>query len=430
MTDRKAALRAEFRRHWTLVLAASIAFAFTSIMTSASGIFMEPLQEEFGWGRALLSSGTTIAAAVTFLFSPLFGWFIDRIGVRRLALPGLAMMAVVIASLGLLNGTTWMWFALWSLYAVASLATKSTVWTASVASTFDAGRGLALGLTLSGSALAQTFTPPLTNWLIAEHGWRWAFVGLGLGWGGAALILCFFFLFDGYDRSRLKKDDAAAGAPLLDKPGLTPQQALRSRELWFIAASTFLMMVITIALVVHQFPILTGTGMTRGAAAGAAGLAGAAGIVGKLVTGWLLDRYPARWVGGITLGLTAITFVLLLLPGAGPMTVAIAFIVNGYAAGTKLQIAGYLTSIYGGMRNFGVIYGTMASLIAAGSGLGPVIAGQVFDITGTYDPFLWFGLVGTIASSSLLFLLGPYPDWSGEGDSGAGPVEPRTTSSA
>ena len=45
-------------------------------MTSASGIFMEPLQKEFGWGRALLSSGTTIAAAVTFLFSPLFGWFL------------------------------------------------------------------------------------------------------------------------------------------------------------------------------------------------------------------------------------------------------------------------------------------------------------------------------------------------------------------
>lgn len=424
MTDRKAALRAEFRRHWTLVLAASIAFAFTSIMTSASGIFMEPLEKEFGWGRALLSSGTTIAAAVTFLFSPLFGWFIDRIGVRRLALPGLAMMAVVIASLGLLDGTTWMWFTLWSLYAVASLATKSTVWTASVASTFDAGRGLALGLTLSGSALAQTFTPPLTNWLIAEHGWRWAFVGLGLGWGGAALILCFFFLFDGYDRSRLKKDDGD-GAPLLDQPGLTPQEALRSRELWFIAGSTFLMMVITIALVVHQFPMLTGSGMTRSAAAGAAGLAGAAGIVGKLVTGWLLDRYPARWVGGITLGLTAITFVLLLLPGAGPMTVAIAFIVNGYAAGTKLQIAGYLTSIYGGMRNFGVIYGTMASLIAAGSGLGPVIAGQVFDVSGSYDAFLWFGLVGTVASSSLLFMLGPYPDWSG-----AGPAESRAPSSA
>jgi len=305
-----------------------------------------------------------------------------------------------------------MWFALWSLYAVASLATKSTVWTASVASTFDAGRGLALGLTLSGSALAQTFTPPLTNWLIAEHGWRWAFVGLGLGWGGAALILCFFFLFDGYDRSRLKKDDAAAGAPLLDKPGLTPQQALRSRELWFIAASTFLMMVITIALVVHQFPILTGTGMTRGAAAGAAGLAGAAGIVGKLVTGWLLDRYPARWVGGITLGLTAITFVLLLLPGAGPMTVAIAFIVNGYAAGTKLQIAGYLTASYGGMKSFGVIYGVMAACMAAAAGLGPLLAGAVYDLTGSYGLFLLAGAIGCAFGGAMIISLPAYPRWA------------------
>lgn len=421
----------EFRQHWRLVVATSVAFAFTSIMTSASGLFMQPLADEFGWSRALLSSGNLISAMLIFFLSPLFGWFIDRIGTRRLALPGLALMALAIAGLGGLTGAVWMWFAIWTVYAVASLATKSTVWTAAVASTFTTGRGLAMGLTLSGSALAQTFTPPLTEWLIATYGWRWAFAGLGLGWGGVALVLCVLFLRDGYEGSRREREgESQPAGPLLDQPGLSPKEALRSRELWFIAISTFLMMVITIALVVHQFPILTASGMTRAQAAGFAGLAGAAGILGKLVTGWLLDRYAARWVGGITLGLTAITFVLLLVPGHGPAMVAAAFIVNGYAAGTKLQIAGYLTSVYGGMRHFGLIYGTMASFIALGSGAGPWIAGRVFDLNGTYDPFLWFGLVGTLVSSGLLFLLGPYPAWHQSRLGSAGPVEPRTTSSA
>lgn len=419
MTDTKALARAEFRQHWKLVMAAAIAFSFTSVMTAAAGLFIGPLGEEFGWSRALLSSGTSIAAVTTFFLSPLFGLFIDRIGTRRLALPGLVLMMVTVAALGLLQSIA-MWFVLWTVYALASLATKSTVWTAAVASTFEAGRGLALGLTLSGSALAQAITPPLTNWLIETQGWRMAFVWLGFGWGGIALLLCVFFLFDGYDHSRKARAASAAagtagadsgGKQLLDQPGLTPREALRNPDLWRIAISTFMIMIITIALVVHQFPILTEAGIDRGTAAAWAGIAGACGIAGKLVTGALLDRYAARWVGGFTLGMTSVTFVLLLWPERQLWMVIAAMLVNGYAAGTKLQIAGYLTSAYGGMRNFGLIFGSMASLIAAGSGLGPVMAGWIYDTWGNYGPYLWIGLVGTLLSSLLIFGLRPYPDW-------------------
>ena len=79
--------------------------------------------------------------------------------------------------------------------------------------------------------------------------------------------------------------------------------------------------------------------------------------------------------------------------------------------GTKLQIAGYLTSAYGGMKNFGAIFGTMASLIAAGSGLGPLMAGFIYDSFGNYDPYLWIGIVGTLLSAVLIFGLPGYPEW-------------------
>jgi predicted MFS family arabinose efflux permease len=414
LEDTKALARQEWRRHWTLVLAAAIAFSFTSVMTAAAGLFMLPLGQEFGWSRTLLSSGTSIAAVTTFLFSPVFGVLIDRLGTRRLALPGLVLMAATIASLSLLNGSVVMWFALWTVYAAASLATKSTVWTAAVASAFDASRGLALGLTLSGSALAQAITPPLTNYLINEFGWRMAFVWLGLGWGSLALALCLFWLFDGYDESRRKRaanPEAAVGKALLDAPGLTIPEAWRSVALWRIAISTFVIMVVTIALVVHQIPILVEIGVDRTSAAYYAGMAGLAGVAGKLVTGWLLDRYPARWVGGLTLAATALTFILLLLPNRSAPIIFTAMFINGYAAGTKLQIAGFLTSAYGGMKNFGAIFGTMASLIAAGSGLGPIIGGLIYDAYGNYDPYLWFGIVGTLVSAFLIFGLGDYPEW-------------------
>lgn len=413
MVEQKALARQEFREHWTLILAASIGFSFTSVITASTGLFMEPLAREFGWSRTLVSSGISITSVLTFLFSPLFGVLIDRWGTRRLALPGLVLLAATIASLSTLNGSTVQWFIIWTVYALAALMTKSTVWTCAISSIFVAGRGLALGLTLCGSAMAQTITPPLTNYLIESFGWRQAFVWLAVGWGSVALLLCVIWLYDGYDVSKRARaaDGADKGKPLLDVPGLSVREAWRNVALWRIAISTFVIMVITIALMVHQFPILTAVGIDRTSAALYSSLAGIAGILGKLITGALLDRYPARWVGGITLGLTTGTFILLLLPDRSAPIILAAMFINGYAAGTKLQIVGYLTAAYAGMRNFGAIFGTMASLIAAGSGLGPLVGGWIYDSYGSYDPFLIFGIVGTLFSSFLIFGLPDYPDW-------------------
>lgn len=415
MGDDKLTAGQEFRRHWQMILAAGIGFSFTSVITAGTGLFIGPIAKEFGWSIALASSGVSITALLTFLFSPLFGTFIDRWGVRRMAIPGLVLMAGVIAALSLLDGAVWQWFAIWTAYALAALMTKSTVWTASANSTFQAGRGLALGLVLSGSALAQAFTPIITEYLIRTHGWRMAFVWLGTGWGALAVLACLFWLRDGYEISRKAREAAGpvneTGA-LLGVPGLTVAEALRSAAVRRIAISTFLVMMVTIGLVVHQFRILTGSGVSAQAAAFYALPAGLAGIAGKLVTGWLLDRYPARWVGGLTIGASAITFLILVLPHPPTWAIVTALVINGYASGTKLQLVGYLTAAYTGMRKFGTIFGLMASLIAAGSGLGPVLGGLIFDVWHSYTPGLWAGAVLTIVSAWLLLGLPAYPDWS------------------
>ncbi len=393
-------------------MASAVGFAFSSITASSAGLFMEPIGKEFGWSRALLSSGLSIASIISFVASPLFGVAIDRFGTRRMALAGIAGTSLMIAGFSQLTGSPAQWMAMWIVYAMAGVMIKSTVWSAAVSSVFSSGRGLALGLTLSGTAVAQAIIPPITNYLIDAYGWRGAWVWLGLGGGSIAMVFCALWLFDGYDVSRRNRAPGASKkGPLLDVPGLSIAEAWRSSALWRIAISVFIMMVITIALNVHQFEILRSAGVTRTSAAWYSSIAGIMGVVGKLVTGWLLDRYHPRWVGGLTLALTAIAFVILLMPGLTPAMIVLAMAVNGYAAGTKLQIASFLTSAYGGMRNFGAIYGTMASLIAAGSGLGPLVAGLVYDFYGSYDAFLIFGCIGTLFSSFLIFGLGDYPKW-------------------
>ena len=411
MASQSTAPIGEWRRGWTLVLAASVGFSFFSVMSATNGVFMAPLEREFGWNRTMQSSGTSIAAIYTALLSPFFGVLIDRIGTRRLALPGLVGTILVIAAIAQATGVKWQWFVLWSLFGLISLCVKSTVWTAAVAGMFEHGRGLALGLTLSGTAVATSIAPPLANWMIENYGWRWAMTAMALGWGGLALLLCMPFLYDAHDH---RKRDAASGTTatrLPDASGLTIPQALRDSALWRIALTTFVMMVLTIGLQSNLQRMLTDQGFSSANAAWATSIMGVTGIVGKLATGWLLDRYRPNWVGGVTLAITAIAFWLLFAMAGSVTAVLVAIAVNGYAAGTKIQIAGFLTTRYGGLRNFGAIFGAMASLIAIGSGLGGFAAGQVFDRTGNYDLFFIAGVIGSVLCGLIIISLPLYPKW-------------------
>lgn len=407
MAEPKMTARQEWARGWTVVLAAFVGFSFFSMMAAATGVFMGPLIDEFGWSKTQASSGISIAGIITAALSPFFGILIDKWGTRRLALPGLVLMSLLTSAFALNTGSFALWTAMWLIYGFVSLSIKSTVWSTTVASGFDAARGMALGVMLCGTAFSQIVTPPLANWLIAEFGWRMAFVWLGLGWGAIALAVCIPFLRD-LHRSNARRSPAEISA-LPEIPGLTVAQAWRDRALWQIGISTFLMMVLTIGLMVHQFEIMREAGVSRANAAWLTSLFGVGGIVGKLVTGVLIDRYPPNWIGGLTLASSGLAFLLLMSEFATPALIVVAMAVNGYASGTKLQIAGYMTTRFAGLRNFGKIFGMMAALIAAGSSLGPVLAGRIRDVTGEYTVFLIAGVVGAVISGILILTLPRYP---------------------
>lgn len=415
MSGGSASAPGEFREGWKLVLAASFGFSFFSVMMAGTGLFMQPLGDEFGWSRTLLSSGPSIATIMTAILGPFFGAMIDRYGSRRLALPGIVVTMASISAFSLLNGETWQWIALWFTFGLVSVSIKSTIWTAAVVGAFERSRGLALGLTLSGTAVAQSVVPPLGNLLIDEFGWRMAFVLLGLGWGSITLLLAWLFLHEAR-RTRLQ---AATQTQPGDHPpaeGLTVREAVRDRALWQLAISNFLIMALTMGLTIHLFPILTEAGVSREKAALLTALSGVAGIAGKLVTGYLLDRFRPNLVGGITLGAAAAGFALLIDDIASPPLIVIALVVNGYAAGTKTHITGYLTAGYAGMRNFGAIYGFMSALMSLAAGVGPLLAGATYDMSGGYEPFLMAGAAGCVLGGLLIVLMPPVRDWTGERD--------------
>ena len=329
MAEPKLTAAEEWKRGWTMVMAAFIGFSFFSMMTAATGVFMQPLTNEFGWNRTQTTSGISIAGIITAVLSPFFGILIDRWGTRRLALPGLAAMALLTAAFALSTGSFALWTGMWLLYGFISLSIKSTVWSTTVAAGFDRARGMALGVMLCGTAFSQMITPPLANWLIENFGWRLAFVWLGLGWGAIALAVCIPFLHDLHLRDARLRSGNPTERPQLS--GLTVAQAWRDRGLWQIGIATFLMMLLTIGLMIHQFEIMREAGVSRTNAAWLVSLFGLGGIVGKLVTGVLIDRFSPNWIGGLTLGSSALAFLLLMSEFATPTLIVIAMAVNGYA---------------------------------------------------------------------------------------------------
>lgn len=403
----------EWKQGWTLVFASFVGFLFFSAMFASMSVFMGPISEEFGWSRTLVSGGVSISSLVTAPLSPFFGILIDRYGTRKLALPGLVISSFVVAAFALVNGSPVLWLAMWALHALVTLSVTTTIWTAAVAGVFEKARGLALAVTLAGATAAHAIMPVLANVLISTFGWRLSFVWIGFGMGAITFVLAYFFLYDAHDRQRsvLPGNGLEQQPASPNFPGLTLSEAWRDLALWRIGISIFVIMALTIGLLVHQIEILVGVGVTRTNAAWLAGLAGAMGIVGKIVTGFLLDRFRGNWVGGVTMSSAALAFAILLTGAQTIPLLIFAMLVNGYTAGAKLHIASYLTVQYSGMKNFGKIYGVVTSMVALGSGLGPVLAGAIYDLYGNYDAFLLAGVIGLVASGVMFFTLPRYPDW-------------------
>ena len=407
----------EWRQYWPLVLASAAGFSLHTVSSYVIGLVMEPLQAEFSWTRAQISVVSLIPSIIMVLFSPYTGGLIDRWGSRRLAIPSLVLTGLSLAMVSLVNGSLLQWYLIWAFYGFVSLGIKATVWTTAISNAFTRARGLALGLVLCGTALAQIAVPPLAQWLADSFGWRQTYLVIGLGWSAPCVVLAAFFLYDARDQARRAVDLLPPGAsPAEDEPtpivsGMTLREALRNVPLVRIGISTLLTMFVGTAILIHQVPVLTATGVPRAEAAWLASLAGAAGILGKILTGWMTDRWNASLIGAISLLAPAFAYAMLLQSDQSTWWYVMAMMIIGYTAGTKLQICAYLTSRFAGMAHFGKIFGVMTSLIGIGGGLGSVAAGAVFDHFGDYDPLLFVGIGSSVICAALIFRLGPYPRW-------------------
>ncbi|MGE2837168.1 MFS transporter [Mycobacterium sp. SMC-4] len=422
MADSRSLALAEWRRFGKVPLAAGLGYSMGVIHVYCLGAFMEPLQDEFGWSRAQASVGLTIVGMAAAIAALPIGLLVDRLGPRRVGLCGVVLMATTFALMGTATGSMANWILLWALLSFASFWVQTTVWTSAVASRFETSRGLAFAVTLSGGSLAAAVFPPLATALIGVWGWRGAFIGLGVLWGGLVLAAVALFFRGAQDEARADARAEPAAVPAADTPtavatppvelpGVTMREGLRSLTFYQLLLAAGLFAFTTLGVVVHLVPILRDAGAEPLAAAGTAALVGLFSIVGRLGVGLLLDRFPARVVGACAYLVPIAGSALLLFDGANPVSQTAAAALFGLTLGAEVDVIAYLASRYFGLRNFGGLFGGLVAALSLGTAFGPLASGATSDHFGGYAPFLVLTMVLMGVSSLALALLKPAPVW-------------------
>ena len=189
--------------------------------------------------------------------------------------------------------------------------------------------------------------------------------------------------------------------------GASVREALRSRVFWILVVVLFCASIAQNGAIAHLSALLTDRGVAAGGAALALSAMGGASLAGRLLTGWLLDRFFAARVSFMLLATAALgTF---LLSGADSLAMGVvAAALIGFGMGGEADVTPYLLSRYFGLRSFSVLYGLTWTFYAFAGAIGPVLMGKAFDVTGSYDALLVRLALGTLAVGALMLRLPGY----------------------
>jgi len=386
---------------WRVVLAANLGILVGfSLYAYTFGIFVKPLSASFGWNRETISGGFALSALAAAICSPLGGRWLDRYGPREIILACTAAFGCAIASMGLLTSRVWQFYLTCLIIGAVGNITQMG-YAHAISSWFQEYRGTALGLVLAGDGIGLMIFPVLAQTLVADSGWRTGYTVLG----SLVIVLGLPLAFP-YARARSQDGKTRDG---VREAGSTWQEGLRSYSFWIIVAVLFLASISLNGAMTHQVPLLTDRGVGARSAALTVSVLGGASLVGRLLTGWLLDRLPGSRVG-FALLLAASSGIFMLSRLATFPVGCVAAVLLGIGGGGTSSTTPYLLTRYFGLKSFSTLYGLTWTFYAIAGGAGPVILGRVFDHSGSYTAALTVLGFMSLLAAGLMLLLPRYPE--------------------
>jgi predicted MFS family arabinose efflux permease len=400
------------------------------LAVASLGVFMGPLQREFGWDRAEVSLCSSLLIGSMVFSIAVVGKLVDRFGTRAVLVPSLAAAGIGLAAIPTLATQLGVLWALFLFMGVFGTGTNVVTYMPMLSAWFHRHRGLAIGLAVSGIGLGYSYVPILAQWVIDNYDWRTAYYVLSaIALLVAVPIAQFVLVEKPADKGQYPDGIEGTPPPATSRDvGLETRTALRTREFWVMLAIFFLLTFATYGIFIHLVPMLIDRGMTPQAAAGVASVTGIAVLVARVLIGFLVDRFFAPRVALVAFILCAAGAALLYFGAAGGQAFLAAVMV-GLAIGAESDLLAYLSSRYFGLRSLGTIFGLQSAAYMLGTASGPWAFGRGFEATGSYATMLATCIGLVFVAIVLTLVLRRFPDWDGP-EVRSAPVDPASMARA
>lgn len=395
------------RRWWIVAVAAfGLSTSPGQFAYGAFSLFIEPLEQEFGWARADMSLALTLFTLCLAVTLPFMGRLVDRYGSRRVLAPSMLVLGAGLCVLGWQLDALWILLTVYVLIGVLGAGANSPPYMRTVSSWFDRRRGLAIGTAMAGAGLGYAYVPPMVRYINDAYGWRFSFLALGAIIVFVATPLVALFLRDP-PRPQAAATPDPSGA-VVETGGDAWREAMGRGVFWMLICVFALLSFSLYGMLAHFKPMLSDMGIPGEEAGWIAGMVGIAVMVSRVAIGYLIDRIFAPRVALVVFLLSAAGMAVLSTGNAAGFAIPAALLL-GLSMGAEIDLLAYLAGRYFGLKSFAVIYGLLFSAFLAGTALGPWAYGAAYDADGNYATML---LVGAGCCALAALITGFLPRWS------------------
>jgi len=387
----------ESRRAWVVVWATFVCLAVIFGVSYSFAAFFENFAKEFAAQRADVSWIFGLCGLVYFVLGAGGGMLADRWGPRLVCMTGMVFIAMGLFLTSLAQSLTTVYLS-YGLLVGLGIAFVYTPSIASVQPWFNKRRGLASGIASSGVGAGTLILPVVVSYLLTEINWREALQMMSLGVLLIGMTAGFL----------LKRAPNLSGNTSGQLPGLTLSAALKTPSFKWLYMGTLLGAPVMFVPFAHISAAARDAGVPDAQAVGLVGLIGIGSLVGRFAIGWLADRMGRIKTLMLMQGLMGLSY--LVWAGAQDRWVFAVFALwFGLSYGSIVSLLPAICMDLFGGRAVSAIIGTLYTGAALGNLLGPVLAGQVFDMTQSYTLVIWITLgISALATYSCWRIL-KYP---------------------
>lgn len=396
---------------WIIVGVVYTANLMAFAINPTFGLFVTPLEQEFGWSRGTLARSLTLGTVFGAVLSPLLGALIDRVGLRRLiGACGLCASLCFIALAGVREA--WQYNLLLGLaFAVMTTGIGQVMGSVAVSRWFVRRRGRAMGIVMMGASSGGLLWVSLASVLIAAVGWRLTFVVQGVLTALLIPLPAWLLLVDspealGVSDHGAETSPGAAHSGAAGEYVWTLREAMGTRAFWMTLAGVMTGSFAVMGYFAHAVPIMESHGLSRAVASSAWAVFFLTGIAAKFIWGFAIERLGVRYSLAICF-LAEAAGIALLLAARSPAAVFAWAALNGLGHGPFLQLLAMVWADYFGRRSLGRIFGAVQPFIVVAGSLGPWAAGAVFDGWGGYRMFLQAAIALALLSAAIFALDAP-----------------------